>query len=63
MKKTLKEWREEKGLTQADMAKLLGYSYKSGYNHLEKGNIRVTLEQAKKIARKLGVKIDDIFFS
>lgn len=63
MKKTLKEWREEKGLTQADMAKKLGYSDKSGYNHLENGNVRVTLEQARRIAEIFEIEIDLIFFA
>lgn len=57
----LKEIRKEKGITQEEMAKELGYSGKSGYSMLENGNVRMTLEQAIKIANKFKMSIEDIF--
>lgn len=59
----LKKIREEKGITQEKMAKELGYSGKSGYSMLENGKVRLTLEQAVKIAKKLEMSIDDIFLN
>lgn len=59
----LKKIREEKGITQEEMAKELGYSGKSGYSMLENGKVRLTLEQAVKIAKKLEMSIDDIFLN
>lgn len=58
----LKELRKAKGLTQEQMAKLLGYKDKSGYCQLENGNIKMTLEKAIKISKILGVDIKEIFF-
>lgn len=58
----LKEIRENKGLTQSDMAKLLGYKHKSGYNKLELGDRKITLEQAKIISEYFNMTIEDIFF-
>lgn len=60
MKKTLKEWREEKGLTQADMAKELGIVV-SSYNMYETGQRAVPFDKAKKIAEILNAGMDDIF--
>lgn len=58
----LKEIRENKGLTQSDMAELLGYKHKSGYNKLELGDRKITLEQAKIISEYFNMTIEDIFF-
>lgn len=59
----LKKIREEKGYTQEDMAKLLGYKHKSGYNQLETGKRKIVLEQAKTIADFFNKTIDEIFFT
>lgn len=58
----LKKIRESKGLTQSDMAELLGYKHKSGYNKLELGDRKITLEQAKIISDYFNMAIEDIFF-
>ena len=58
----LKEIRENKGLTQSDMAELLGYKHKSGYNKLELGDRKITLEQAKIISEYFNMTIEEIFF-
>ncbi len=62
MKKTLRELREDSGLTQSQMAEKLGYASKSGYNALELGKVSPSLEQAKKIAQIFSVGISEIFF-
>lgn len=58
----LKEIRKAKGLTQEQMAKLLGYKDKSGYCQLENGDIKMTLEKAIKISKILGTDMKEIFF-
>ncbi|WP_205739333.1 MULTISPECIES: helix-turn-helix transcriptional regulator [Halanaerobiaceae] len=58
----LKKLRVEKGFTQQEMAEKLGYKGKSGYCQLENGTVKMTLEQAKKIAEILGDDIEKIFF-
>ncbi|SKA11181.1 helix-turn-helix domain-containing protein [Megasphaera cerevisiae] len=45
----LKQLREKKGITQEEMAIKLGYKGKSGYCHLENGNVRMTSDIARKI--------------
>lgn len=51
----IKEMRISKGLTQQDMADLLGYKSKSGYCQLEKGEVKLTLEKMKLISEILDV--------
>ncbi|WP_244833400.1 helix-turn-helix transcriptional regulator [Clostridium sp. BJN0001] len=58
----LKDIREKRGITQADMAELLGYNHKSGYNKLENGERKISLEQAKTISDFFNLTIEDIFF-
>lgn len=62
MKNKLKIIRKNKGLTQNDMAILLGYKHKSGYNKLELGDRKITLEQARIISIKFNMSIEEIFF-
>lgn len=57
----LKKLRKLKKLTQGEMAQKLGYKGKSGYCMLENGQIRMTLDNAKKIAEILDEDIVDIF--
>lgn len=45
------------------MAKLLGYKHKSAYGKLEKGERKISLEQAKKISDFFKMKIEEIFFN
>jgi putative transcriptional regulator len=58
----LKILRKKKGITQEEMAKRLGYKGKSGYCQLENGTVKMTLEQAHKIAEILGEDPKNIFF-
>ena len=57
----LKAEREKKGLTQANMAQLLGIS-RSFYGLIEKGCRQPTYGLATKIADLFGAKVDAIFF-
>ena len=58
--KVLKELRNEKGITQEKMAKLLGIS-KNNYNLKENGKLDFGLSEVKKILDILNVSYDDIF--
>lgn len=46
--------------TQEDMAKLLGYKSKSGYNNLESGKVKMSLEQFEEIIRVLNIPQEEI---
>lgn len=43
------------------MAKILGYKHKSGYNKLELGDRKITLDQAKIISDLFQLPIEVIF--
>ena len=58
----LKKIREQKGTTQDEMAILLGYRHKSGYNKLENGERKISIEQAKIISDFFNMSIEEIFF-
>lgn len=59
--KTLKELREERGLTQQDMANKLGYSGKSGYSMLENGDVKnITMGKLLIIADAFNLSIDEL---
>jgi len=51
----LKSIREEKGLTQENVANMVGIS-RSTYGHIESGERGVTVSNAKKIASALNFK-------
>lgn len=63
MSNGLKELRLSKGLTQAEMARRLGYRGKSGYCQLEKGLVKMTVAQAVRIAEVLGVNVAEVLTS
>ena len=52
----LRKYREERGLTQEEMAKLLNIKV-STYRSIEEGKIKPTIDLAKKIERILKVKL------
>jgi putative transcriptional regulator len=60
MKNRLRELREERGLTQEELAKALGVTRQT-IIAIEKGKYDPSLRLAFKIARFFGVKIEDIF--
>lgn len=55
MRDWLKSIREEKGLTQENVANMVGIS-RSTYGHIESGERGVTVSNAKKIADALKFK-------
>ncbi|ASJ03126.1 transcriptional regulator [Thermococcus profundus] len=60
MKNRLRELREERGLTQEELAKALGVTRQT-IIAIEKGKYDPSLRLAFKIARFFGVKIEDVF--
>lgn len=56
----IRRLRRAANLTQADMAKVLGYRSGVGYLHVEKGHVSVTVERLGGIADVLGVPITDL---
>ncbi|NJE08045.1 transcriptional regulator [Thermococcus sp. M39] len=60
MKNHLRELREARGLTQEELAKILGVTRQT-IIAIEKGKYDPSLKLAFKIARFFGVKIEDIF--
>ena len=60
MKNRLRELREERGLTQEELAKTLGVTRQT-IIAIEKGRYDPSLRLAFKMARFFNVKIEDIF--
>jgi transcriptional regulator with XRE-family HTH domain len=50
MNEILKRLRLENKKTQQEVARVLGYSSKSGYSMLENGNVELTISKAKVLA-------------
>jgi len=61
MRARLIELRENRKLTQEEMAELLGIS-RSFYGHIETATRNPTFGLAKKIAMIFGVPVEEIFF-
>lgn len=61
MRNTVKRLRKQAGLRQEDMAKELGVSRQT-IIAVENDKYNPTLELAMKIARLLGLHVDEIFF-
>lgn len=66
MKKTpthikLRELRTQKGLTQYQLARILGFKHNTAISRYETGRKRPNLETAQRIALALGVKVEQIF--
>lgn len=56
----VKEIRKYRNLKQSDVAKFLGMSLPN-YNKKENGNVRFSLEEAKKLSKLFLVSIEKIF--
>jgi len=61
MKNNIKQLRKKAGLRQEDMAALLGVSRQT-IIAIENDKYNPTLELAMKIAKLLGLRVEDIFF-
>ena len=59
----IKKYREQKGYSQAYMARKLGYRSASTYNKLENGEIEITINKIEQIARILEINIPQILNS
>jgi transcriptional regulator with XRE-family HTH domain len=55
--KRMAQWRKERGLTQAELAELLGISQQSVASY-EVGRLRIAISMLPKLARVLGVPVD-----
>lgn len=53
--------RKQKGLTQEQMARAIGYRTAIGYHYLEVGKRRITAEKIAEIAAILEVAVDDLY--
>lgn len=60
IKNKIKEHRDEKGMTQSDLAKRVGVRRET-IGNLENGRYNPSLVLAWHIAKVFGVKIEDIF--
>ena len=60
MNNRLEELRKERGITQEELAALLGVSRQT-ISSLEKGRYNPSIQLAFKIARYFGLRIEDIF--
>lgn len=58
----LRKLREERNVTQEEMAKLLGHADKSSYSMKERGLRKFTIQEAYRIAEFFGSTIEYIFF-
>ena len=63
MQKQLREKRQERNITVKEMAELLGYKSDSTYSKKERGEIAITVDEAKKMCLILNCTLNDIFFS
>ena len=62
MKMTMKEWRRAKGISQEEMANVCGVHVNT-YRAWEEKPESIKFTAAVKIAERLGVSLDDIFFA
>jgi transcriptional regulator with XRE-family HTH domain len=56
----LRKYRLDRGMSQQELADMVGYKSRSSVNKIEKGLTTVTLEQARKIANALNVELEDL---
>lgn len=61
MREKLKKVRLDKGLTQEQMARLLGYKSKSHYCMIENGQRGISIEIALRIAAILERPVEELF--
>lgn len=59
--KRIKAFRKSRGLTQAELAKSLGYSHKSVITHIEKGESEMSYEKILLLLRKYMLDANELF--
>jgi len=59
-KNRIREFRKKRGLRQIDLARLVGI-FQSELSEIERGLRKPSVYLAKKIAKALGVSLDDLF--
>jgi putative transcriptional regulator len=59
-KNKIREIRKQRGLRQADLARIVGV-FQSEISEIECGRRRPSIYLAKRIAKALGVSLDDLF--
>ena len=59
-KNRIREFRKKRGLRQIDLARLVGI-FQSELSEIERGIRKPSVYLAKKIAKALGVSLDDLF--
>lgn len=57
----IRRLREEKGIQQQEMAKMLGFKSLSKYNEIEQGKRNLTIRKAIKASEILECSLDEIF--
>ena len=57
----LKRLREDKGLTQQDMADLM-HTHRTGYSKMENNQQEIPVDRLIYIAKNFGISVDDIIF-
>ena len=61
-KNRIREFRKKRGLRQIDLARLVGI-FQSELSEIERGLRKPSVYLAKKIAKALGVSLDDLFLA
>jgi len=61
-KNRIREFRKRKGLRQIDLARMVGI-FQSELSEIERGLRKPSVYLAKKIAKALGVSLDDLFLA
>jgi len=63
MYENLRALRHHKEITATEMKELLGLKTEAAYYKKEAGTIKISLEEAKKIAQRFQMNIEAIFFT
>jgi len=63
MHEKLRRIRNRKSISAKEMADLLGLKTEAAYYKKESGMIKFSLDEAKKISKKLDMPIEEIFFA
>lgn len=59
--RTIKKLREERGITQVELAKMCGVQ-QATISDIERGHVKSpSVDTAQRIARALGVRVEDLF--